>query len=338
VAADDVTPGSEDDARPRAAVVFNPAKQEHDALEAALGVAERVAGYGPSLMLPTTEEDPGAAMTAEAVASGADVVVAAGGDGTVRTVVAGLRGTGIPLGLLPAGTGNLLARNLGLPLSDVPAALRVALAGAERRVDVGLVEMVRADGTREEQCFAVMAGIGLDAEMIAETDEELKKRAGWLAYGRAVWVAMRGGSRIPVRYRLADARARTLRVHTLLVGNCGLLPADVVLLPDAVVDDGLLDVVCLRPDGLLGWLRIAGHVIVVNKLLRRLPPERAMRASPGHDTERDAHPLRYLQTRTITVQLRRPEPFELDGDLAGEVRGFTCRVDPGGLLVRTPSP
>jgi diacylglycerol kinase (ATP) len=112
-------------------------------------------------------------MTRQAAAEQVDLVVGAGGDGTIRYVADGLAHTGIPLGLVPAGTGNLLARNLDLPLEEVDA-IEVALDGQARLVD--LVRITVDDRPREH--FAVMAGIGVDAMMMDETDEDLKDNVG----------------------------------------------------------------------------------------------------------------------------------------------------------------
>src|ERR1700691_4672925 len=125
-------------------------------------------GWAEPLWLETTPDDTGERLARMAVASGVDLVISSGGDGTVTACAAGVAGSGIPLGVLPSGTGNLLARNLGLPL-QADAALAVALTGAERRLDVGV-----ANG----RTFVVMAGIGFDAAMLASVSEKLKMRAG----------------------------------------------------------------------------------------------------------------------------------------------------------------
>ena len=139
--------------RPRlVALVVNPVKTaDVDTLAGRLGERCRAAGLADPLVLPTTEEDPGRGQARQAVDAGADVVVAAGGDGTVRAVAEGLAGTGTPLAVLPQGTGNLLARNLGLP-HDLDDALDAAVHGTDRALDVGRLD----DGT----VFAVMAGRG----------------------------------------------------------------------------------------------------------------------------------------------------------------------------------
>src|SRR5699024_9464461 len=110
----------------------------------------------------------------------------------------------------------------------------------------------RSGDDPEEHVFTVMAGVGLDAQMIVNQDEDLKQKAGWLAYLKSIGMALKGGRRIRMRLAMDGGQPRVSRVHTLLIGNCGDLPANVVLLPDAEIDDGILDVVFLRPDGPIG--------------------------------------------------------------------------------------
>lgn len=315
----------------RAAVVYNPTKEGLETLRTVVAAAEEAHGWEPSLWIETTEEDPGTSQARQAVEQGATTVIAYGGDGTVRAAVQGLHGTDAALGLVPAGTGNLLARNLHLPM-DLDDAVEVAFAGTETRVDVATVHMVRPDRTSEDADFVVMAGVGIDAQMIANTDEDLKKKAGILAYVRAIVLSLRGGDRLRLRYRVDGRSTHRARVHSLIVGNCGELPANVALLPDAVADDGILDMVMLRPGGLLGWLQIAVQV-----LWHKLLPRRKVRlGSSGPD--RDTGTLRYLRGTDVEVWLTRPEPFELDGDLFGDVIAFRCGIEPGALRVKTTVP
>src|ERR1041384_600501 len=127
----------------RAAVVYNPTKVDLPELRAAVALAESEAGWAKSIWIETSEEDPGTGQAREAVEQGADVVIAAGGDGTVRAVAEGLHESGIPLALLPAGTGNLLARNMDLTLDDMPDSVRTAFTGKDRRIDLGIVAIDR---------------------------------------------------------------------------------------------------------------------------------------------------------------------------------------------------
>lgn len=321
----------------RAAVVYNPIKVDLDLLKEAVAEAEQAAGYPASRWFETTKDDPGVEMAKEAVRDGVDLVLASGGDGTVRAVVEGLRGSDCVLGLLPAGTGNLLARNLDLTLDDLPHAVTTAFGGVDRPVDLGIAEMVRPDGSREEMAFVVMAGVGLDAQMVVNSDDDLKAKAGWLAYIHAIGKSMKGGRRIKLRYSLDGSDFHTARVHTLLAGNCGSLPANILLLPDAAVDDGVLDIVALRPDGLLGWLQIWAKILLENAILRRTEVGRKIvESGPGQAAGKQVRALRYLRGAVLTVQLREPEEFELDGDTVGQIRGVTLRADRHALRIRVP--
>jgi diacylglycerol kinase (ATP) len=220
-----------------AAVVYNPTKVDLPRLEASVLAAEQRAGWEPSLWFATTTEDTGEAATKLALAEGADVVLAAGGDGTVRGVAQGLRGSGVPLTLLPSGTGNLLARNLGLALNDLDSSIGNAFTGADRRIDLGVVELARSGGDSEEHVFLVMAGLGIDAKMIALTNSKLKKAVGWLAYVDASVRAIPSLEPVRLGYRLDGGSQRSLSAHTIIIGNCGSLwkrqSGELVLVPRA---------------------------------------------------------------------------------------------------------
>ncbi|MDP9028573.1 MAG: diacylglycerol kinase, partial [Actinomycetota bacterium] len=198
--------------------------------------------------------------------------------------------------------------------------------------DVGVIELERADRSRETHSFVALAGLGLDAKMIANTRPELKRRVGWLAYVDAIARSMRDSEKIRMRYRLDNGEERTMSVHTVLVGNVGLLPGNVLLLPEAEPDDGLFDIVTLRPEGLGGWVQIWVRIVWENGVLRRSSVGRRLAG-----LNRDVRTLRYLKGRRISVRLDRPEDFELDGDDFGLVIGFEARVDPAALIVRVPA-
>jgi YegS/Rv2252/BmrU family lipid kinase len=289
----------------RAAVVVHPAK--HDDVNGFRTVVRQAMsdrGWAEPLWLETRPDDTGERLAREAVRSGADLVLASGGDGTITACVGGVAGSGVPLGVLPCGTGNLLARNLGLPLS-LDGALAVALTGSDRRLDVGA-----ANG----RPFVVMAGIGFDAEMLDGADERLKSRVGWAAY---VLSALRHLRERPVRMTLrADSGPPQRRwASGVIVGNVGSLQGNVRLLPGAVPDDGVLDVAVLAASGWLGWLRLAADV-----LLRR----------------RTARVAR-LTCRELIVDASRARRWEVDGEVAGSTRQLRVTLEPGSLLVRVPA-
>lgn len=317
--------------RARAAVVVNPVKVDVDALRAAVADAEQEAGWAPSLWLETSVDDPGQGPARAAIAAGATVVIAAGGDGTVRAVAEGMLESGIPLVLVPAGTGNLLARNLSLPMGRMAESVSTAVTGVDHAIDVGLAEITRADGTTETHAFVVMVGIGLDARMIAATNPELKKRVGWLAYVEATARIVRDVDAVRVRYTLDGSPERATTVHTLLIGNCGTLPGGVLLLPEAEIDDGMLDVVAMRPRNLWGWMRVGYAVAWENGVLQRSRLGRRILAA-----DKTVRALRYFQGRRMTLAFERAEEFEIDGEAMGEVTAIAVRVAPASLVVRMP--
>ncbi len=313
-------------------MVYNPVKVDVDALRVAVDQAAKDAGWGESLWLETSVEDPGTGQAKEAAAQGAEVVIAAGGDGTVRAVAEGLRDADAALALLPSGTGNLLARNLSLSLNNLEESVATAFTGDDHAIDLGIADLRRADGSVETHAFLVMAGIGLDAKMIVNQDEELKKKVGWLAYIDAIRKALRDTNRMRVRFRLDDAPPRTMNAHTVLVGNCGSLPGNILLLPEAAVDDGLFDIVTLRPEGFFGWLEVWIKIVWENGVLRRSQVGRKLMG-----LTKEVRTLRYLKGAKFEVSLERPDDFELDGDVFGEVKGFRATVDPGAVRVRLPA-
>ncbi len=310
-------------------MVYNPVKVEIDELRAAVAAEPAAAEWGETMWFETTEDDPGTGQAEEAVRQGADVVIAAGGDGTIRAVAQVLAGTSTTLALLPSGTGNLLARNLDLTLDDMAHSIEVAFAGTDRDIDLAWADIRREGGHVEREAFLVMAGLGLDAKMLSHTDEELKAKVGWLAYVDAIRKALRDKNRLRMRYRLDGRSTRTVSAHTLIIGNCGSLPANILLLPTAAIDDGRFEAVFLRPESAWGWIQIFVKIIWENGVLRRTKLGRKM-MSPDVDA------LRYVKGRKLEVVLSRPEELELDGDGFGRTRAFRTWIDAGGLTVRVP--
>ena len=315
-----------------AAVVYNPVKVDLDALKAAVADSERDAGWGESLWLETSVEDVGQGVTKKAIDAKVDLVIAAGGDGTVRAVAEALRGSGIPLALLPSGTGNLLARNLKLTLNDMPGSVVAAFTGDERAIDLGVIDIEREDGSRDRHSYVVMAGMGIDAKMIKNTDDDLKAKAGWAAYVDAIVKSLRDPDELHIRFELDGRGRKRATVHTLIIGNCGSLPANILLLPDAVIDDGLFDVMMMRPGGVLGWLRVWTKVAWTNGVVRRTKAGRALAGE--HKNDRDLH---YETGKKFVARLSKPEEIELDGDGFGKAVAFKTWIEPGALKIRVPA-
>ncbi|MDR2323248.1 MAG: diacylglycerol kinase [Microbacterium sp.] len=301
-------------------VVRNPVKLESEE-EVRAAILERLPDADVRVF-DTTEDDPGRAMAEEAIDAGCALVFAAGGDGTVRAVAGVLAGTEVALGILPHGTGNLLARNLGVPLTGTSDAVAHALSAESRRIDVGTIEVTDGDA-QGEHLFVVMAGLGLDARMLEETDEELKAKAGWLAYVKALGAAAAGTELVPVELSIDDEPRDRARIHTLMIGNCGTIQGGITLLPDAVPDDGLLDLLLISADGVADWFETVRTVVWDNGLRRLLG---------GETTSTDV--VRHAAARRVDVELGRPQPFQIDGEERGQVRSFTAGIRPGALLVR----
>jgi diacylglycerol kinase family enzyme len=260
--------------------------------------------------LETTIDDPGRAQTAQAVAEEVDLVIGAGGDGTVRVICSGLAGTGIPFGMVPAGTSNLLARNLGIP-RDESAALRVAFDGADKPID--LVRMT-ADGGPVDH-FAVMAGVGIDAVIMQDTNPDLKKTVGSAAY----FVSAAKNANHPALHttiRVDDGPVLRRRASVIVIGNVGLLPSGILLIPDAQPDDGLLDVLVASPRTVRDWVRLVTQVVT-----RR---------------ERGDDQLDRLTGRRVEITVEPRDQYQLDGDTAGECATLVAEIVPGALTVRVP--
>lgn len=313
-----------------AAVIYNPVTANLTTLREAFAREEKVAGLGPTQFLATTADDD-AALVATRLALEADpaVIVAIGGDGTIRAVAEALENRKIPLGIIPTGTGNLLARTLQIPLTDTRRAVHIALNGVDREIDTIVAELELGTVTRRH-VFLVMAGIGLDADMAAETDGRLKKRIGWLAYVAPIAQSVGRNRHHEAVVVIDGTQTHSISAHTMIVGNCGILPGNLLLLPEAVVDDGLLDAVVLRPKGPGGWARIYSRLAVGAVLHRVKGGPRILRAAPTF------HALRYTQAQTLEVRLHSPQRIELDGDSFGTVSNLRASVVHHGLTVRVP--
>ena len=372
----------------RAAVILNPTKLDDLSLLRRRVDSEVLsAGWRPTVWLETTAEDPGHAAARAALDAGVDLVLVAGGDGTVRVVASELAGTGVSMALLPSGTGNLLARNLSVPL-DTDAALRLALTGRPRRIDVVTVstdastpepdlpepdlpgdslpgaDSPEAAGSLGAQAlstpgpweadapgprvtavastegpgptgpdasspqgvaphlspaadgatrFAVMAGLGLDAQIMEDTNDGLKKviRAG--AYAVAA-VQNAVPDPFTLTLRIDGGEPTTHQAVMALVGNVGTITRGMTLFPRAVPDDGVIDLLLANPSHVVSWAKLGTGLL----------------------TGMDVEGLDFFRARSIEMTLDRPVPFELDGDTAGVTRHLAVRVEPGVLSVIAP--
>jgi diacylglycerol kinase (ATP) len=293
----------------RCAVVMNPTKVS-DGFRPLVTEKLAAAGWAEPLWLETTAEDPGRSMTRQALEAGVDLVIGAGGDGTVRIVADGMAHSQVPMGVVAAGTANLLALNLELP-TDESEALDVALARSTR--DVDLVQLTVDD--KESEHFAVMAGIGVDAVIMDEVNPDLKSKIGPAAYFFAAGKAL---GRLPVRMeiRIDGGRPHRRRAMVCLIGNVGRVSSALTLIPEANAQDGRLDVYVASPRRLRHWVRLALRLITRRK---------------QKDDQVDN-----WQGRRVEVRLAEGDNYQMDGDVVGECRHLVAEVQPGALRVCVP--
>jgi diacylglycerol kinase (ATP) len=294
----------------RCAVIYNPTKVS-DKFHALVEESLQRNGWSNTLWLETSAEDPGRAMTKQAIAEQVDLVIGAGGDGTIRYVADSLAHTGIPMGLVPAGTGNLLARNLDLPLEELDA-IEVALGGQVRQIDLVKITV----DNRAPELFAVMAGIGIDAMIMDETDDDLKDKVGSAAYFVAAAKAL---GRLPIRLTVQLDGNRSVRRHAMLcvIGNVGTLRGNIVLIPGASPDDGLLDLYIASPRRFRHWVKVA-----LRLLTRR--------------AKKDDQVDQYTAKR-VRITIDGKDDYQLDGDIVGESTTLDAEIQPGALAICVPA-
>lgn len=279
--------------------------------------------------IETQLDKDGRACAFEALDHGADVVVAVGGDGTVRTVASALSGTGHALGIVPIGTGNLFARNMGIPVDDIDAALTVATSHGSRLVDVGRLTLLDDETTDHGHAFLIIAGIGFDALMIDDTDPELKKNISWLAYfvsGVKNLFAPKYKGNVTITSADGSTHStRGLTFRTFMAGNCGQIPM-FSLMPEASYDDGILDYEIIDTSGgLIGWANLFGDV------LHQTITGKAQQSPLSTNSTVDQ-----VQGVSAEITLERPVLAQVDGDMLPETKHIRFSVERQALCVRVP--
>jgi len=237
---------------------------------------------------------------------GADLVFAWGGDGMVQRCVDVLAGSDASLAIIPAGTANLFASNLGIP-KDITEAVAIGLRGERRRLDVG-----RFNGER----FAVMAGAGFDAAMIRSAGDGLKDRIGRAAY---IWT---GSKSLRIKaFRAAikvdGAQWFNGKATCILLGNVGDLFGGVEVFDDARPDDGLLELGVVSAEGIVQWARTM------------------TRTAAGSATKSPF--VQATKARSVRVKLNRKVLYELDGGDRTKVKAFKVKVEAGAISVCIPT-
>jgi YegS/Rv2252/BmrU family lipid kinase len=243
------------------------------------------------------------------VADGVEIIAVYGGDGTTMTAVRGMVGQPVVLGLIPGGTGNILAGNLRIPRNPAKAAALLAV-GRPREIDLGRVE--RPDGVHY---FAVNCGAGFDAELMAATSERDKRRWGIGAYVAAAWHHLSDVTSVPHRIEV-DGNVLEARAATVLVANCGELIPPLVRLKEGIApDDGLLDVVVLSADGMVDSVGVFWRLLLGN----------------GNGDKRIGH----ARGRRVSIETTPARPVQLDGEPAG-MTPLVAEVVPRAIRILVP--
>jgi YegS/Rv2252/BmrU family lipid kinase len=287
-------------------VIFNPVSGKSDPEERKQKISEALAKHGYTCQFIATSEERGAkALAREALEDGVDLIAVSGGDGTVMEVLSALVGTDVPVAVLPAGTGNLLSANLGIPMT-VPEAVEVALSGSPYRLDLA---------RSGDRYFAIIGGMGLDGKMVEEADRATKDKFGVLAYVWAVFHNL-GRRRTAVRITLDDGPPLRRRAKSVLIANMGKIMAGLEAIPTASPADGLLDIGIVTVRTPRQWLRLLGY-----GLLGRA---------------QDAPDLEVYQARRVSIVASKPQPVQFDGEEGGWQRSLTAEIVPGAVLILLP--
>ena len=316
----------------RIAVIYYPGRVDRKKLGAAIDRAVAKLDFEPTLWLPTSADEPGGPQALRAIAQKATHLLVSGGDGTAREVfeavfLAGLADT-VTVGIIPGGTGNVLARHLKIDLHDLATAVQRGINGNRHTIDLGLARIIYEDGSRAEKMFSVMAGMGLDAKIMQKTDPKLKKAFGWVAY-------IDGGIKaLPTVFeRMAisvDGREpRKLKVVTVIIGNVGWLPGNITLMPTASLDDGILDVAVVGPRRFWNWIDFWGRVTFLQSIRENRQIRHLMDATANVKT------LENLDGKKIRVTPEQAVYVQLDGDPMGKVLEVEFEVQPRAITVRS---
>ena len=288
-------------------VIFNPVSGKSDPEQRKKIISETLAEQGYQCQFIATSQEQGAKALAEkAVQDGADLLAVSGGDGTVMEAMSALVGTDIPIAVFPAGTGNLLSINLGIPMA-VPDAVIVALSGHSQTLDLAR--------TGDGRYFAIMGGLGVDAQMIADTGREAKAKLGKLAYFLSALKNL-PRRRAYVDIILDDKPRMRRRVKSVLIANMGKITGGLKAMPTASPRDGLLDVGILKTATLGQGLRLLGY---------------ALRGRTQDDPD-----LEVYQARKITLRPRFPQPVQFDGEDGGQTRELIVEVVPNAVHILLP--
>ncbi|MFM6977186.1 MAG: diacylglycerol/lipid kinase family protein [Micrococcales bacterium] len=315
----------------RAAVIYYPGRVDLKKVRRIVSAELSGLGWEIPLYLKTAADETGGVQALRAIAQKATHIIVIGGDGTVRSVIEEVAKSkaSVTVGIVPIGTGNVLARNLNLPLADLELQIHRALFGNSHQIDLGLAKLIMADGKRVEKHFAVMAGIGLDAKIMMHTDSDRKRRLGWVAY-------VEGGLKmLPIRYEtlsvsVDNREPRQFKVVTLLIGNVGWLPGRLSMMPEASLDDGRLDVAAIGPRRFWNWIDFWSRVTVGNNIVRTSRVGKQLL-----DATANVKTLENMSGVKIRVAPAVDTELQLDGDVIGKISEVEFEAQPRAVVVRS---
>lgn len=291
-----------------ALLIVNPASGQGRAAREKRRLLELVSNMPHIHTRLTTGPDDARAFAAEAASSDYDLVIAAGGDGTINQVVNGIGDSGIALGIIPLGTGNVLAHELGIPRSDITKAMRVIGEAKIRRVDLG-----EANGQR----FLLMAGLGLDAQVVDAVSPRFKDVFGTVAFAPAALDQLI--KYVPTNFRLTfdNGSEYSVTAYGVILANCGSYAYNFRITSEAVFDDGMLDVIVFE-SAPAEKLRLLGRALG------------AVFGQRIHDSN-----ATYFRTTGVRIESDPPVKMQLDGDVCGE-SVVEVKILPGALRLVAP--
>ena len=301
----------------KAAIIVNPTKFD-DVAAVRAQITKQSINHGwaePLFILTTANATRAPDRPARPLDKGVDMVCPLGGDGTVRAVAEAMVGSETPMGLLPGGTGNLLARNLDLPVDDLDDALRIALTGQNKRVDVGRLTM-DTSGEDDRPAEPRLPRHGRPRLRRGDHGRRPREAQGQggpggihrLGHPQPARSAVQGPDQVD------DQEEFSRRARTVVIGNCGKLTGGLVLMPEAELDDGQLDCVILSPKRPVGWIAVAARLLSQRR--------------KGHQS------VDHQRAASLTIRADRPQEVQIDGDTIGEAKALRAVVRPLALVVR----
>ena len=293
--------------------VVNPARKHHDRVWQLVQDHCAALGYPPPTLLATTIAEPGGAQAQAALEAGADLVIVAGGDGTIRNVSNVLAHTGVPIGIIPTGTANIFHLNAIGKMKRLDTSVRTALLGPDISLDTGMVRLEFASGEQLTDRFLVVIGVGRDALSLDGVSDRVKKITGPGAYF-ASGIPQLARKPLPMTVAIDNDPPETMASWSVLVGNCGVVPGRITIMPRANLADGKLNLLRVAPKSLVGWVPIA------------------WRGLRGHHS-----PVRGLvdaDVERVQIVPQQPAAVQVDGDVVHKVARVEISVDPASLVIR----